>query len=229
MVGMRLVFTLLLCLGPLFAEGIPREEYQKRRADLRKGLNGVMVLFGATESEDLHFGFFQETNFLYLSGWREPGAVMVLTPKEEILFLPPRNPRQEAYTGRKLGPEDADAAEKTGFAKVMPKGALQGALLRILESAPRVYTLPNEPQAQKIKALTVFHEEGDAAREIARLRMVKSAAEIALIQNASDATVAAHLAAWKAMRPGLYEYEIASVMSNVYFSRGCERHAYAPI
>src|SRR5262249_48073768 len=35
--------------------------------------------------------------------------------------------------------------------------------------------------------------------------------------------------AWRAMKPGLYEYEIASIMSNMYFSKGCERHAYAPI
>src|SRR5439155_7138041 len=125
------------------------EEYQKRRADLRKSLNGVMVLFGGVEAEDLHTGFFQDTNFLYLSGWREPGAVMVLTPKEEILFLPPRDPHGELYTGRKLGPEDADAAAKTGFQKVMPRGALQNALLRTLETATRVYTIPGDPQAQK--------------------------------------------------------------------------------
>src|SRR5260370_23927016 len=102
MVGMGIVVTVLVVIGPLFAEGIPREEYQKRRADLRKSLNGVMVLFGAVESDDLHSGFFQDTNFLYLSGWREPGAAMVLTPKEEILFLPPRDTHQELYTGRKL-------------------------------------------------------------------------------------------------------------------------------
>src|SRR5437660_12468424 len=99
MVDMRIVLALILCLAPLFGEGIPREEYQKRRADLRKSLNGAMVLFGAVESDDLHAGFFQDTNFLYLSGWREPGAVMVLTPKEEILFLPPRDMHGELYTG----------------------------------------------------------------------------------------------------------------------------------
>ena len=226
---MRIVLTLLLLLGSLFADGIPREEYQKRRADLRKSFNGVMVLFGAVESEDLHSGFFQDTNFLYLSGWREPGAVMILTAKEETLFLPPRDLHGELYTGRKLGPDDADAPQKTGFQKVLPRGALQAALSRALESESRVYTVPGDPQAQKIKALTVFHEDGDATREIAKLRMVKSATEIDLIQKATDATVAAHLAAWKAMKPGEYEYEIASLMSSTYFSRGCERHAYAPI
>jgi Xaa-Pro aminopeptidase len=59
--------------------------------------------------------------------------------------------------------------------------------------------------------------------------MIKSPAEIELIRRSTDATIAAHRKAWSMMRPGLYEYEIASAMSNEYFSRGCERHAYAPI
>jgi Xaa-Pro aminopeptidase len=228
-VNMRFVVVLLLLLAPAFSQGIAPEEYQRRRDELRKSLDGVMILFGAVESEDLHTGFFQDTNFLYLSGWREPGAVIVLAPKEEILFLPPRDVHSELYTGRKLGPEDADAPLKTGFAKVLPRGALGATLLRLLESATKVYTVRGDSQAQKLKVFTTFHEDADAGREIAKLRTIKSPAEIALIQRSTDATVAAHLAAWKFIKPGEYEYEIAAVMSNTYFSRGCERSAYAPI
>src|SRR5579872_6719198 len=97
---MRWFFSLALCVASVSAQGIPREEFQKRRVNLRQSLDGVMVLFGAAESEDLHDGFFQESNFLYLSGWREPGAVMMLTPKEEILFLPPRDPHQDRKSTR---------------------------------------------------------------------------------------------------------------------------------
>jgi len=221
--------TFLVSAQPASPPAIARPEYQKRRADLRKDLAGVMVLFGAVESEDLHDSFFQESNFLYLSGWREPGAVMMLTPKEEILFLPPRDTHQELYTGRKLGPEDSDAAEKTGFAKVLPAAALETQFLRLLETSRRIYTLPNDLQAMKLKSLAVFHEQGDAEKPLGQLRMIKSPAEIALIQHASDVTVAAHLDAWKRMRAGQYEFQIASVMTNAYFERGCERSAYAPI
>jgi Xaa-Pro aminopeptidase len=59
--------------------------------------------------------------------------------------------------------------------------------------------------------------------------MVKSAAEIDLITKATDVTVAAHLAGWKKTRPGVWEYEVAAVMTSVYFGRGCERNAYPPI
>jgi Xaa-Pro aminopeptidase len=226
---MRLVWALVLCATGLAAAGIPPHEYQERRAELRKSIDGVMVLFGGEDPDDLHTSFFQETNFLYLSGWREPGAVMLLTPQTEILFLPSRDLRMELYTGRKLSPDDPDAPKQTRFERVMPKSALESAFLKVLETAPRVYTIPGDSRAQKLKSLAVFHEDSDAAQPIARLRMVKSAAEIELIAKATDVTVNAHLAGWKKTRPGVWEYEIAAVMTNVYFERGCERSAYAPI
>jgi Xaa-Pro aminopeptidase len=226
---MRLALTLVVSAASLMAAGISPREYQERRAELRASLDGVMVLFGAEDPDDLHTSFFQESNFLYLSGWREPGAVMMLTRQTEILFLPPRDLRMELYTGRKLSPDEPDAPQRTGFERVMPKSALESAFLKVLETAPRVYTIPGDPRGQKLRSLAVFHDEVDAAQAIAPLRMVKSPAEIALIAKATDATVAAHLAGWKKVHPGVWEFEIAAAMTNVYFERGCERSAYAPI
>ena len=226
---MRFLLGLLLSIGPLFADGIPADEYKTRRAELRKSLDGVMVLFAANEPEDLHVSFFQDTNFLYLSGWREPGAAMMLTKDDEILFLPERNPRQEIFTGRKLGADDADAPQRTGFAKVLPRRAIEVTFLHLLESSTHVYTMPGDPQAQKLAQFAPFHDESSAAPEIAKLRMVKSPAEIELLTKAADASVAAHFAAWKTIKPGIYEYSVAAKMVETYEQLGCERSAYAPI
>jgi Xaa-Pro aminopeptidase len=226
---MRLILALLACLSPVFAAGIPPDDYKTRRADLRKSLDGVMILFGADESQDLHDAFFQETNFLYLTGWREPGAVMLLTPMEEVLFLPPRDPEAEKFSGRKTLAEDLDATAKTGFQQVLPRTAIEPTFLHMLTSSRRVYTLPTDTRAQKLRSIAVLHEEADAAPEIARFRVIKSPAEISLLTEAANATVAAHLAAWKKIRPGLFEYEIAARATNIYFEHGCERSAYAPI
>ena len=43
----------------------------------------VLVLFGNKESEDLHYGFYQDTNFYYLTGWEEPGGILILTPETD--------------------------------------------------------------------------------------------------------------------------------------------------
>jgi Xaa-Pro aminopeptidase len=226
---MRVVLGFLLALSSLSAEGISRDEYRARRAELRKSLDGVMVLFGANEPEDLHTGFFQDTNFLYLSGWREPGAAMLLTKDQEILFLPERNRSQENFTGRKLGADDENAPQRTGFDKVLPRYQMDTAFLRALESGGHVYTIPDDSQAKKLAVFAPFHRQESAEGAIAELRMIKSPAEITLIEKSVEVTVAAHLAAWKRMRPGMYEYQLASTMTNVYFERGCDRSAYAPI
>ncbi len=226
---MRTLAALLLAAASVHADGIPRDEYRARRAELRKSLDGVMVLIGNKEPDDLRQDYLQETNFIYLSGWHEAGAAMMLTKNEEVLFLPARNPRSELFTGRRLGPDDADAAQKTGFDKVLPKSAMEATFMRMAESANRVYTMPEQIESQKLLALAPLHETASAVLPIAKLRMIKSPAEIELLTKASEASVAAHLAAWKMIKPGEYEYQVAGTMLGTYYERGCEGNAYSPI
>src|SRR5947199_8370170 len=117
---MRILCTILLLAGSVGAQGISREEYRERRAAVQKSMDGVLVLFGSIESEDLHTAFFQDTNFLYLTGWHESGAALILSKQEEILFLPPRDLVAEKFTGRRLTAGDPEAPQQTGFAKVLP-------------------------------------------------------------------------------------------------------------
>jgi Xaa-Pro aminopeptidase len=145
------------------------------------------------------------------------------------MFLPPRNAQAENFTGRKTLAEDRDANEKTSFEKILPRAAIESNFLRVLESSRKVYIVSNDARAQKLMNISALHEQADAGPEIARLRVIKSSAEITLIEKSTDATIPAHLAAWKKVKPGAYEYEIAATMTNVYFERGCERNAYAPI
>jgi Xaa-Pro aminopeptidase len=224
------------------------EQYRSRRADLRKALgDGVTILFGRTEAheEDLRTAFFQESNFYYLTGWQEPGAIVLLAPlpedpktpgysaksqvPREILFLPERNPDEEKWTGRKLGPNDPNIREVTGFASVMPAERFEAELLRVLESYARIYTLPDQPAVARLKQLAPLRDVGSAAPAIARLRMHKSAEEIALLQHSIDVTLQAHRAAWQRAAPGVYEYQIGAGMMDAYMAAGCERSAYAPI
>lgn len=223
------------------------DQYRTRRADLRQALgDGVTVLFGRTEDheEDLRTGFFQESNFYYLTGWREPGAILLLAPlpedpkapghaakakvPREILFLPERNPEEEKWTGRKLGPSDPEAKSVTGFEVVMPAEKFEAELAVALAAYAHIYTLMDQ-SAARLKQLAPLREISSAAPAIAKLRMHKSPEEIALIQHAIDVTIEAHRAAWQRAAPGLYEYQIAATMSDVYQDAGCERSAYAPI
>src|SRR4029078_10506013 len=61
------------------------------------------------------------------------------------------------------------------------------------------------------------------------LRMFKDAGEVELIQNATEASIAAQFAAIRDIKPGVTEREISSVLQYEWGKRGCERPAYAPI
>jgi Xaa-Pro aminopeptidase len=224
------VLTVVVCL-PAAAQ-ISSEEYRARRAALRKALpDSVLLLTGRTaqETDDDRSGFFQEPNFLYLTGWQEPGAALLITPSTDILFLARRNPVTERYTGRKASADDAGIREKTGFDQVLPYEELESRFAQALETAQNVYTLAAEPYAARVRALAPLRNVADASGTLSRLREKKSPAEIALIEHSVAATAAAHRAAWHRIAPGVYEYQVAASMTFAMLDRGCERNAYAPI
>lgn len=220
-----------LCLFAA-APGVSHSEYHERRAALQKALpDSLIVVFGDTENEhgDLRTGFFQSSDFYYLTGWTEPGAILVLTPSTEVLLIPKRNAEQERWTGPKLAPGDSNVSAATGFETVIPASAFESNLLKWAEPVSSVYTLMSSPQSDALKKLLPLRQILPAALPIARLRMRKSPAEIGLIQRTTDVTLAAHRAAWKRIQAGLNEYQVAATMTDTYFEQGCERNAYSPI
>lgn len=50
-----------------------------------------------------------------------------------------------------------------------------------------------------------------------------------LIRKAADASIAAHFAAMRLVKPGVTEREVSALMQYEWGKRGCERPAYAPI
>ncbi len=93
----RLFIAFLFTVAAAQSAKAPADEFRARRAALRKSLDGgVLLLRGRAEAYDQVFRFEQEPNFYYLTGWSQPGATLLLTPSDEILFLPPsRRTRRE--------------------------------------------------------------------------------------------------------------------------------------
>ena len=229
--GVKWVLWLTAAGAALAQPAIPQEEYRARRAELRKALpEGIVALFGRTEKrepDETMPAFRQDASFLYLTGWEEPGAALLLWPPSgEALFLPVRDERADRYTGRKTTAEDPNARAVTGFEEVLPQTKLEGRLLSLADSHPKIYALAE--QAPRWKELLPLREVLDARPAIARLRMKKSAREIELIQKSIDVTVAAQRAAWKRARPGAFEYEVAAAFTAAVMERGCA-NGFPPI
>ncbi len=214
------------------SSGISLEEFSGRRQALRKSLDGgLFVTVGAVESDhgDGRSGFFQEGNFYYLTGWTEPGALLLMDGESEILFLPKANPIRERYTGKKLTAESSDAIRLTGFQKVMDIEQFEPQLFSRMEKPRKIYADFTNPTSEKYKNVLALRKTEDARPLVYALRAKKSANEIALIQRTTDISVDAHEAAWLKAKAGMHEYQLSAAMTNVYFENGCERNAYAPI
>src|SRR5271165_5500243 len=124
-------------------------DYRARRVALAQKMNGgVAILFAGTEAEGPNaiYGFRQDNDFYYLTGWAEPGAALVIASQvtgrdstpgrqySEILFLPVHNVAQEKWTGPKLGADNPKAATLTGFDRVANLDQMPAELARILGS-----------------------------------------------------------------------------------------------
>jgi Xaa-Pro aminopeptidase len=192
-------------------------------------MDGVLLLKGQAEGYDPIFRFAQEPNFYYLTGWTEPGAVLLLTPADEMLFLPRHEPRAERYHGNRTSAEDAGAQALTGFAKVLPIEKLESQLDAALAEHSRIYAPWTETYAGELRARYPFREVADATPLITQLRLKKSPVEIAAVQHATDVSIQAHRAAWKRLAPGQFEYQIAATLLDSFVEAGCEGPAYSPI
>jgi Xaa-Pro aminopeptidase len=242
---------------PLFA--LDRQspaDYHARRVALSRNLNGgVAVLFAATESEGPNalYGFRQDNNFFYLTGWAEPGAALVIAPAvkasgptqarpyTEILFLPAHNMTQERWTGPKMAADDPEAPAITGFDRVATLSQMSDLLIQIVPQPRAVIytamadfpeTTPSTFPLEWLKRSNAFpnyvtYQSID--ENLAELRKHKDRGEIERIRHATQASIAGHRAAMQAMRPGLFEYQIAALMQYKFQDLGCERPAYAPI
>ncbi len=224
----RISAAVLLLAATLFAR-LPQAEFRARRANLRKSLDGVMLLAGQSEGRDAVFRFEQEPNFYYLTGWRQPGARLLITPSREVLFLPHHNEHGELYTGKRASAEDNDARALTGFEEVLPIERLEAELDKALNGSEKLYALAGQSVNEQLRARYPFREVSDAGPMIAKVRVKKSAVEIMAIQHATDVSIESQRAAWKRIGSGAYEYQVAATLEFGFLDKGCEGPAYAPI
>jgi Xaa-Pro aminopeptidase len=239
-------------------DSVPKTEYRQRRVKLAADLHGGSALIVAAHEPPMEYqDYRQDEDFFYLTGSNEPGGALLLIGEgpaattrlgtvvpahsyREILFLPTRNPVREKYTGAKTDAATPGAREMLGVDEVMALTSLPavyGAFLgEDLRRAKEIWTQQDMDVATATLAFTstvlgtdVTPPTHDVRAPTTQLRMVKSPAEIALIQKATDASMASQLAGMRAIKPGVRERTIAGVEVGAMLAEGCERVSYPSI
>ena len=209
--------------------GISASEFARRRRQLMRmaGEDAILVLPAAPErvrSHDTHYPYRQDSDFWYLSGFPEPEAVLVLVPGrrhgEALLFCRERDAEREAWDGPRAGQEGA--VETFGMDDAYPIEDLDEILPGLLEGRSRVYYhfgrdaefdlkligWVNRVRAQARQGAQPPHEFLELGHLLHELRLFKSKDELKLMQRAADISVRAHVAAMRAAKPGVREYEL---------------------
>lgn len=245
---MRLLPLLLLTLATpaaLAAQFIPTSEYAARRDSLAARLDsGVVVAFGG-RSPVTPERFVQLPAFRYLTGFLEPDAALVMVVRGgkpgATLYTSARDPRRALYDG--FPPDSAEVARRTGM-PARSISALAAQLDSLAATGLPFYTLGDFATADAATTDSLTRgarfmrqfADGhpglvvrDAHPVLDSLRTRKSPAEVAMLRRAIDITGGALREVMRALKPGMYEYQVEAMFESAFRGAGGDGAAFISI
>ena len=210
-------------------ENISKETYIRRRAQLKRDMGSGQLLFlgndeAAMNYADNTYRFRQDSTFFYFFGLDYAGlaAVIDIDEDREIIFGNELTIDDIVWTGTQ--PSLREMAATVGISDVRPMSELATVVNR-----KSVHFLPPyrgdhhvwlweltgvEPAAQPSKASVPF------IKAIVSQRNYKTDEEIRLIEESVDLSTEMHLAAYRTVRPGIHESEVAAAVEEVACRHG---------
>jgi len=234
------------------------QEYDFRRSrimDLLRSSGGGMLLVPSSDGQTHGATFRQLEDFWYYTGLEVPNSMLVLDSDRDrsILFWPARDLRFENagrandFPGRPLG-DDYQLRSIAGINEYEDIGQLEaflservrtGATIRVNAGSGGPLLTPDIPligtlgpmQALIVRLRAMYPDAAleNAFDATARLRMVKSPAEIRRMRVAADATAAAITAAAATIRAGASERSVQGAFESACRSLGAQSLPFTPI
>ncbi|MCI0486490.1 MAG: aminopeptidase P N-terminal domain-containing protein [Blastocatellia bacterium] len=226
-----------------------KERIKQRREHFMQRIKGGAAVFPsapeALRNSDVEHEYRQDSDFYCLTGFEEPNSLAVFVPDHPehrfVLFVQPKDRKREVWTGWRAGEEGAKRDYGADAAYTLDK--LDEELPKLLEKADRIYyRLGSDPAFDRrlIGLMQRFRRERqrngfgsnaviDPAEILHELRLIKTDDDLRLLRRAVRISCEGHLAAIRALRPGIYEYEIEAILRYVFRKNGSPRHGYPPI
>lgn len=240
--------------GPEGVHGaaLPAEEFRARRAafleELAKHGPGTVAVAKsapvARRNGDVDHEYRQDSDFAWLTGYPESEAVAILDPDAAArktavytLYVLPRDPAKETWTGKRFGPDGARKHFLADDAKTVDQVSadLRAAIARA-KTLVLVNGFDREFAGTVDYVLRELREAGggperviDGRRWIGERRLIKSPAEIDAMRKAVEVSIEGHLAAMRASRPGMNEGEIEAAAEFAFRALGAPRVGYPSI
>jgi Xaa-Pro aminopeptidase len=222
--------------------------FKKRRQRLAAGLeNGVVVLPTAPErsrNADSHYDYRWDSGFYYLTGFKEPEAVLVMVLGDKaraILFCREKNLEREIWDGFRFGPELA--RDQFGFDEAYPYAELDQRMPEILANQEVLHTPVgsdaawdqrvagwlNTVRARVRTGVTAPDQIRDVRAPVNDMRLFKDEHEVAVMRRAAQISSGAHARAMRFAEPGMREYQVEAELMHEFLRNGARSAAYGSI
>ena len=199
-----------------------------------------------THHADCEWPFRQDSDFFYLTGFDEPDAVALLLPHRPegerfILFVQPKDPAAEVWTGFRWGTEGA--VERYIADVAHPLDQLQERLPGYLNGAEAIaFRIGRHPAVEPLvlaawgRQLDTYARSGEAALGLVaptpilhRLRLRKDPHELERLREACRISAEAHELAREMTNPGMRESEVQAAIEAHFRASGARGPAYGSI
>lgn len=239
-----------------FQDGLSPEFHHQRREALREIMpeNSAAVFFNnpmKNRSNDTEYMYRPNSDFYYLTGFREPNAALIIfkNPQvidgksvNEIIYVQPRDPRKEQWDGERLGIEGVK--EKLGFEHVyLHTDFLKNPKLDLSSVHPILsfnmgdieggsYNAPLKEMVATFKGINLRSEAPSTPnlnQLMNTLRVVKTPEEVVILKKAVEISGVAHIESFKSIKPGVSERAVQGVHEFVHKAMGAEEVGYTSI
>ena len=228
----------------------PLAEYKQRQDRLTSQFkkDDLFILAApqeAVHSNDVHYRFRTSSDILYLTGWFDPEASVVLRYDEgtwkTCLFVQPKDTLKEIWEGRRPGVEGALAHYAVDEA--YPSSDLEECLDVWFPECKRVYhrgginahldSMVDSAILRRDRARQHFGTGPCVVQApaslLAELRLRKSASEIEQMKYASEVASLAHELAMRHSKDGVNEGQLQAIIEGFFSYAGASGWAYPSI
>lgn len=218
---------------------ISENEYKHRRELLSKKLlnNSVGVIFSAkqaTRSNDTEHRYRQDSNFYYLTGFKEDNSSLVFLKTKSgiktVLFVQEKDQFLELWTGKRLGVKEAK--KRFSIDEVYSSEDFKKMFKDFIADKKHIYCDLNskDKRVQKILKLSnKLKTNQNIIPLVQKMRLIKSPAEIELIKESISITAKAHKKAIKMKKIGKHEYNLQAKIEYVFKHNAAYSDAYTSI
>jgi Xaa-Pro aminopeptidase len=195
---------------------------------------------------DQNYLFRQHSDLFWLTGIDQEQTILVIAPNHplpeyrEALFLRKTNEHIAVWEGHKYTKEEARAA--SGIQHVYWVDDFHSMLPVMMHHSQNVYINLNENDrfvtevpyrdlrfANELRSKYPNHQYERSGPIMARLRAIKSQAEVELISKACDITDKAFRRVLNFVKPSVMEYEIEAEITHEFIRNCANGHSYYPI